>query len=104
MTVKRSFGFHLMIYELDFHPVAWKEWQALDSTIREQFKQKLAERLVNPHHAPSKLSGQKARYKIKLRAIGYRLVYEVRDNELIIVVVSVGKRERNIVYKNAAQR
>ncbi|MEI6744811.1 MAG: type II toxin-antitoxin system RelE/ParE family toxin [Methylococcaceae bacterium] len=93
-----------MSYELDFHPVAWKEWQSLDSTIREQFKQKLVERLENPHHAPSKLSSQKARYKIKLRTIGYRLVYEVRDNELIVVVVSVGKRERNIVYKNAAQR
>jgi len=104
MMVSRSFGFRLMSYELDFHPVAWKEWQSLDSTIREQFKQKLAERLKNPHHTPSKLSGQKARYKIKLRAIGYRLVYEVRDNELIVVVVSVGKRERNIVYKNAAQR
>jgi mRNA interferase RelE/StbE len=64
----------------------------------------LAERLENPHHASSKLSSQKARYKIKLRAIDYRLVYEVRDNELIVVVVSVGKRERNIVYKNAAQR
>jgi mRNA interferase RelE/StbE len=49
-----------MNYELDFHPAAWKEWQALDSTIREQFKQKLAERLKNPHHAPSKLSGQKS--------------------------------------------
>jgi mRNA interferase RelE/StbE len=93
-----------MSYELDFHPVAWKEWQSLDSTIREQFKQKLAERLKNPHHTPSKLSGQKSRYKIKLKAIGYRLVYEVRDNELIVVVVSVGKRERNIVYRNAAQR
>lgn len=69
-----------MSYELDFHPNALKEWHSLDSTIREQFKQKLSERLENPHHAPSKLSGQKARYKIKLRAIGYRLVYEVRDN------------------------
>jgi mRNA interferase RelE/StbE len=64
----------------------------------------LAERLENPHHAASKLSGQKSRYKIKLRAIGYRLVYEVRDNELIVILVSIGKRERNIVYKNAAQR
>lgn len=93
-----------MNYKLDFHPNALKEWKSLDSTIREQFKQKLVERLENPHHAPSKLSGQKERYKIKLRAIGYRLVYEVHDNALIVVVISVGKRERNIVYKNAAQR
>ena len=47
MMVRYSFGFHLMSYELDFHPVAWKEWQSLDSTIREKFKQKLAERLKN---------------------------------------------------------
>ena len=38
------------------------------------------------------------RYKIKLRSAGYRLVYEVRDRELIVVVVAVGKRERNAVY------
>jgi mRNA interferase RelE/StbE len=93
-----------MRYELDFHPAAWKEWQALDVTIREQFKKKLAERLQNPHHVPSKLSAQKNRYKIKLKTIGYRLVYEVRDNELIVVIVSVGKREKNTVYEIAKQR
>jgi len=93
-----------MIYKLDFHPVAFKEWQSLDQTVRKSFKQKLAKRLQNPHHAPSKLSGQKNRYKIKLRAVGYRLVYEVRDSEIVVVVVSVGKRERNVVYKNAEQR
>jgi len=32
------------------------------------------------------------------------LVYEVRDKELIVVVVAVGKRERNAVYKAAARR
>lgn len=93
-----------MNYELNFHPTAWKEWQALAKDIREQFKKKLAQRLENPHHIPSKLSGQKSRYKIKLKTVGYRLVYEVRDNELIIVVISVGKRERSEVYKNAALR
>jgi len=51
-----------------------------------------------------KLSGQKDRYKIKLRSVGYRLVYEVRDSEVIVVVVAVGKRERNAVYQAAARR
>jgi mRNA interferase RelE/StbE len=93
-----------MTYKLDFHPLAFKEWNSLDAPIRDQFKQKLAERLENPHHQPSKLSGQKGRYKIKLRSVGYRLVYEVRDNELVVIIVSVGKRERNVVYKNSANR
>lgn len=104
MTGKRWLRFRSMSYDLQFHPAALKEWRSLDSPVREQFKHKLIERLQNPHHKPSQLSGQKNRYKIKLRAVGYRLVYEVRDNELMVIVVSVGKRERNVVYKNAANR
>jgi mRNA interferase RelE/StbE len=72
--------------------------------VREQFKKKLAERLENPHVPSAKLSEQKSRYKIKLRNAGYRLVYEVRDNELIVIVVAVGKRERNSVYEAARKR
>lgn len=52
----------------------------------------------------AQLHGHPDRYKIKLRAIGYRLVYEVHDYRLVVLVVSVGKRERNAVYKAAAQR
>jgi hypothetical protein len=39
-----------------------------------------------------------------LRSIGYRLVYEVRDKEVIVVVVAVGRRDRNAVYKAAEKR
>ena len=93
-----------MSFELGFLDEALKEWGKLDSSIREQFKKKLAERLVTPRVLSGRLSGQKDRYKIKLRGVGYRLVYEVRDHELIVVLVAVGKRERNAVYKAAARR
>ena len=93
-----------MKYELGFLEEALKEWGKLDSITREQFKSKLTERLSNPCVPASKLSGHKDRYKIKLRSVGYRLVYEVRDNEVIVIVVAVGKRERNAVYKVAAKR
>lgn len=93
-----------MSFDLKFKEAALNEWRALDHGIRDQFKRKLVERLSNPHVAAAKLSGQKNRYKIKLRTVGYRLVYEVRDAELIVVVVAVGKRERNAVYKKAAGR
>jgi mRNA interferase RelE/StbE len=36
--------------------------------------------------------------------MGYRLVYEVVDTQLIVTVVAVGKRERNAIYKAAAAR
>ena len=93
-----------MNYELRFHPDALDEWRNLDNSARDLFKKKLAERMRNPRVPASKLSGQKDRFKIKLRSSGYRLVYEVRDSEILIVVVAVGKRERNTVYKAAAKR
>lgn len=93
-----------MIFELGFLDEALKEWKKLDNNTRDQFKKKLAERLINPRVPASKLSGQKDRYKIKLRSMGYRLVYEVRDTELIVVVIAIGKRERNTVYKSAEKR
>jgi mRNA interferase RelE/StbE len=93
-----------MKYKLDFLTQALKEWKALDKSIQTQFKKKLQERLENPHVQSAKLSGDKSRYKIKLRSVGYRLVYEVIDNELVVVVVAIGKREKSKVYELAESR
>lgn len=93
-----------MSYELSFHPDALAEWKKLDGSVRELFKKKLSERLHHPRVPSACLSGYKDRYKIKLRDAGYRLVYEVRDKVLLVVIVAVGKRERNTVYKAAAKR
>ena len=93
-----------MKYELGFLEEALKEWGKLDGNTREQFKSKLTERLSNPRLPACKLSDHKDRYKIKLRSVGCRLVYEVRDSEVIVIVVAVGKRERNAVYTVAAKR
>jgi mRNA interferase RelE/StbE len=93
-----------MSYSLKFKEEALKEWRALDGNLRDQLKKKLWERLHNPRVPGSQLSGQKDRYKIKLRSAGYRLVYEVRDSELLVVVIAIGKRERNAVYKVAEKR
>ena len=93
-----------MSYELEFLPKALKEWHKLDATIKVQFKKKLAERLENPKVAKDKLSGFNDVYKIKLRNIGYRLAYEVKDKEIIVLVLSVGKRENNSVYAHLKDR
>ncbi len=93
-----------MTYKLVFKQDAKKEWDKLDSTIRSQFKKKLVERLDNPRIESSRLSGMQDCYKIKLRSAGYRLVYQVRDSEILVSVVAVGKRDRNQVYKIAIKR
>ena len=93
-----------MIYDLEFKPSALKEWRKLDPSIREQFKKKLGERLENPRIESSKLSGMTDCYKIKLKSVGYRLVYQVEDKRLVVVVVAVGKREGSLVYRIAEDR
>jgi mRNA interferase RelE/StbE len=93
-----------MTYDLRISEDAEKEWGNLDKPVREQFKKKLEERLKTPRIEKDRLSGMKDCYKIKLRGAGYRLVYRVYDEEIEILIVAVGKRERNRVYKAAAKR
>jgi mRNA interferase RelE/StbE len=43
-------------------------------------------------------------YKIKLRQLGYRLVYSVEDKTITVTVIAIGKRNRNEVYDLALSR
>ena len=91
-------------YELDFLEDALKEWKKLDATIRDQFARKLAERLKAPRVPSARLSGMRDCYKIKLKSAGYRLVYQVENDAVIVLVIAIGKRERSEVYRTAARR
>jgi len=93
-----------MTYFLDFHPKALKEWNKLNHSIKLQFNKKLKERLENPKVQKDKLNGYENMYKIKLKSSGFRLAYEIKDDEIIVFVVSVGKRENNSVYDNLKDR
>jgi len=93
-----------MSYNVKFLPSAMKEWKKLAPPIQKQFKKKLAERVETPHNPASQLRGFKNVYKIKLRSAGYRLVYEVNDDEIVIFVIAVGKRNRGVVYAKAKDR
>jgi mRNA interferase RelE/StbE len=93
-----------MSYSLEFHPKALKERKHLDHSIKLQFHKKLKERLENPIVQKDKLSGYENIYKIKLRNIGYRLAYEVKEDLVIIYVLSVGKRENNKIYNALKNR
>lgn len=90
-----------MSYRLKFLVPAEKEWRKLDANTCTQFKKELVERLEVPRIQSAKLHGSKDLCKIKLRGSGYRLVYEVRDAEIVVLVIAVGKRERSEVYKAA---
>lgn len=91
-------------YRLTFLREAKKEWNKLGEGIRAQFATKLRERLGNPRIASARLRGLPDCYKVKLRAAGYRLVYRVYDDRVVVQVIAVGRRDRNLVYKIAAER
>lgn len=93
-----------MSYKLKFLPSALKEWNKVGATIREQLKKKLRERLEEPEVAADRLRSFKNHYKIKLRASGYRLVYEVEKDTISVIVITVGKRDQSSVYIKAAKR
>lgn len=93
-----------MTYELAFVVSALKEWKKLAAPIREQFKDKLRQRLANPHVASARLQSLPDCYKIKLRAAGYRLVYQVDDKIVLVTVIAVGKRDKGLVYTLSKRR
>ena len=88
-----------MSYELEFEEEAKKEWDKLDNTVRTQFKKKLTSILEEPHIPASALYSMPQCYKIKLRSIGYRLVYQVDDNKVVVTVITVGRRDSKIYEK-----
>lgn len=93
-----------MSYKLRFHELALAEWRRLDGSVREPLKKKLKERLDNPRVPAAALSGMADCYKIKLRQIGYRLVYRVDDDVVFVTVIGVGKRDKQKVYEAAQSR
>lgn len=95
----------LPVIDSSSSPPALKEWDALDGSVKEVLRSQLRKRHDNPHVPGSRLHGGLANcYKIKLRKQGYRLVYTVEDDALIVLVLAVDKREDLAAYKSAIKR
>ena len=93
------------VYRLKFIPDALDEWQKLDGSIKELFRKALKKRLVEPHQPGSRLHGDlNFCYKIKLKKQGYRLVYTVENDQLVVLVLAIDKREDLAAYHSAMLR
>lgn len=91
-----------MSYKLKFLPSALKEWRKLAPEIKAQFKSHLSRRLENSHIDNASIRGYKHHYKIKLKAAGFRLVYEVEEKAITVYVICVGRRDT--IYKILKKR
>lgn len=91
-------------YRLAFSEKAAKDWRKLDSGLRDQFSRKLEERLSNPRVRSAALHGMRDCYKIKLRNSDYRLIYQVFDQTITVMVISIGRRDGGDAYREAERR
>ena len=82
-------------YKLLIKPSAVKEIEALPRKERKRIVSRIRGLSSNPRPAGSeKLSGQD---KYRLRQGDYRILYEVNDKQLFLVIVKVGHRSE--VYR-----
>ncbi len=87
-----------MSYKLQFMQSALKAFKKLNPNTKANFVKQLERRLKNPKIEKYRLHGDyQGHYKIKLRSVGYRLIYRVIDNKCIVLVVEIDRRDR--IYK-----
>ena len=92
-------------YRLKFLPEAIEEWNALDGSVKEVLRKALKKHLQQPRTPGAQVHGDLRNcYKIKLRKQGYRLVYSVEDDALVVLVLAVDKREDMAAYRSAVER
>ncbi len=86
-----------MQYSIEFRPAVLKTLKHFTGKDLIKIKKKIAElgnNLPNPH--TTKMKGDNSFHKI--RSGNYRIVYEIHDDRLVILVVKIGHRKD--VYKN----
>ena len=92
-------------YKLKFLPEALVEWNNLDGSIKKVLRNALKKRLNQPRTPGAELHGDlKNCYKIKLLKQGYRLIYSVEDEILVVLVIAIDKREKLAAYRAAIER
>lgn len=101
-TIQRSRLILATTYKVVFRASAKKRFDRLDTASQRQIAKKLAERCGNPRVQGDALSKMPDCYKIKLRAKGIRLIYQVQDARLVLLVLSVGARDGEEAYVSAA--
>jgi mRNA interferase RelE/StbE len=88
-------------YDVEFRPDAARAFRKLGTSDQRQIMRKLAERRSHPRVPGDAVRNIPDGYRLKLRSSGIRVVYQVRDTTLVILILSIGGREREEAYKNA---
>ena len=92
-----------MTYKIIFTKKADKDINVLDSSVRKQIKKYLdkLEKAENPKAFGKQLTGNLAGYW-SYRVENYRIIADVQDDKLVILIVGVG--HRSIIYDELNKR
>jgi mRNA interferase RelE/StbE len=81
-----------MIYDLQFMPPARRDLKGLPKPVQERIAIALRELMDNPRPpGVKKLVGDPNTWRIRIGQ--YRVVYEIHDRRLLVLVVRVGHRK-----------
>ncbi len=85
-----------MAYRIEFKPSAAKEFSQLPKNIQKRIAAKVNTLADNPRpRGVEKLEGRENRYRIRVG--DYRVIYEIHDEVLLVLVVRIGHRRE--VYR-----
>lgn len=82
-----------MTYEIRFTPSAFRDLSRLSRSLQQRIDKRLMGLTEEPRpRGCKKLAGEAGRYRI--RAGDYRILYEVQDEILLVLVLKIGHRGR----------
>jgi mRNA interferase RelE/StbE len=80
-------------YGLTFRPAALRQLRKLDPQVVQRIKAAANALCTDPRpHGAKALAGQHG--WLRIRVGDYRIVYEVRDSELVVLVIQIGHRSQ----------
>ena len=86
-----------MLYSVEFRPAVLKSLKKLPMRDLQRIKKKLETLAKNlPDPATTKMKGDNPFHKVRMG--DYRIIYEIHDDVLVILVVKIGHRKD--VYRN----
>lgn len=97
-----------MNYKIKLHPEAQKEFKELDKSVQIIILKQFKKITINPHigqHLGNinnlNLTGY---YKLYADNKKIRIVYKVENDNLLILIFGIGKRDNNKIYKDVYGR
>jgi len=84
------------------HPQARAELAALQRRFQRQVDRKIISLATNPRpRKATRLTGTKLKGLWKLRSGDYRIIYQIRETAIVVLVLKIG--DRKDVYKSLQQ-